>query len=370
MFSLVRRLRSRAGYELHLLRTRHTHWVVQSRDGKAGFGMFGDARAAAHFARHYLGDGEARSIRRGYHGFDFTRRAHALADEFGLAVLGRITAPRALAPDLLTLPSLIGLRLALPDSLEAFVRGLTSSAKSDMARVRIAGFRHEISRDPSLVPEFQQRFHEPSMRSRHGDDGYIFSTESLRESMTRDGAELLRIFRGDEWVAGLIAKAESDGYRMLRIGWRDGSRELLKGGVLGALYWGSVQRAYELRLPNVLTGASAPYLEDGLFYYKTKWGARLDRPESKYESWQLLLKPAHPACRKFLEARSLIVPDAGQGFVVLSHCDPEAIKGIDIHRDRISAWYRLQAERGSISVSDQLSEPILPASLAGWYTRP
>jgi hypothetical protein len=105
---------------------------------------------------------------------------------------------------------------------------------------------------------------------------------------------------------------------MGRLGWRDGSHEVLRGRVLGVLYWFVFRRARDSGYRRVDLGGTPPYLDDGVFRFKSRWNAELVPDRGNYGSYHLLIDPSHPDAIAFLSRCSMIIATPEQGFSVCS----------------------------------------------------
>ncbi len=363
MIHFLRRLRNHLGYRLFIERTRRTHRIVRRKDGSPGFTLFGNPLPLSHFARYYLEGDTADVVTPLRNGTNFTRLARQAAEESGLAVVALIKPPRDLAADLLTVPRFVDVCTALPESIEEYRRRMKETALADVRRIIKFGYEYQISRDPGLVSEFYHRYHRPSISSRHWDDAHILTEAGIAEMLAAEGGEFLRVMDGDTCVAMGLNRVEGDLYTLHRLGWRDACPELHKNGVVAAIYWFGAMRAYALGLRRLTPGGAAPYLEDGLLYCKAKWGSRLDWDRTCYDTWQLLLNPAHPQCRAFLSRCSLILRGPRGKFFIVSAKAPSECSQYAAHRDSICAWFRLRGE----PLAGRPASGLLPASLDPWF---
>ncbi len=336
----LRRLRQVTGYAWHRFKMRHTHWRVERRDGSAGFCAYGEERAVVHFARYYLGSADDVVVRRGWHRGDFTAHMRAMTRRYGLAVASDQEVPAGVAAEALAWPWLVAMTITLPATMAEYRRGLNDSAQADVKRIIKQGFRCEVSRDAAKAKEFYHRYYLPSMTSRHGADAYLFGEEDML-ALLMEGAFLLEVWRGEEWVSAVLCRHAAEGVAMLRLGWRNGDEDVYRQGAVAALYWLTVAWSVEHGARRLFLGGAAPYLEDGLLVFKSKWGARLDFDASDFNVWRVLTEPAHPVCRAFLATHSVVFKnEAAKRFEVLSGLAREEVNGAEQHA-QIAEWRRV-----------------------------
>lgn len=350
---LAGRLRSHAEGCLHV--------IVRSRSGGEGFAIFGGHRPRHYFSRLYLGAREHR-IRIGFHG-PATVSCRRLLRKYGLVVFCGDTTPPDLAGEALQTPGMMDLVMPMPAALEGALARWCRSAQADIKKVRRERFQYEVQTGDAWVHEFRGRFHDPSMAQRHEGEAYTASEHDLRQSARAQGAEFLRIVRDGVWVGGGLNRSTPEGYRMHRLGWRGGEPQLLKDGVVSAIYWFSIRRASELGHGVVLIGPVSPYLEDGLLFFKGKWGARFEPMSRKYGEFHLLVDPSHDTCRRFLATHSLLARGSNGDVIVYSARRPGEVNVPSSILAGISRWYRW-LERPDASAATSRAE--VPAPLRSW----
>lgn len=363
---LLRCLHSAAQVELFRWRARRTIHVVRRRDGAAGFAGVGDAGAHSWFMRRYLGEMSrpAVAVSSTWRSFGMAGQIGRLTRELGLVAMDPWAVPPALQAETLAFDLWTHLTIPLPASADQFVKELSHSAFENLRLIRKQGYRLETSDSSASVGEFYESFHRPSIQGRHGDEGLCSEPNELAQLLAQKGAEWIRIIRSDECVAMALGRATPSGYKLCRLGWRNGDPALLKAGVVAAIYWFGICRTRDLGLSQVLLGTATSSLEDGLFSYKTAWGGRLLPGQERIASKRLLIDPAHPAARRFLEKHSLLIRGADDRFIVLSSRRPAEVPAYRGQSAFIAAWFRLRP-----SPLPAVAHPAspLPVSLRRWF---
>jgi hypothetical protein len=292
----------------------HTYKVLSSKGTSDAFALFGDRNSQPHFERVYLGGGNI-TARSGLCLGDWSGLARKLVKQHGLVVIAGTQPPPSLRPNLLRVPRFVALSADVGESEDALYHSLHESARYDVRKAR-QGFQIEVHRDVSWVEEFCQRYHERAITLRHGAEGFLQSVQDMQRLILEHNNEFVCVTHNGERLAAVLAQPESGCYRMGRLGWRDADPDLLRRRVLGALYWFTFVRARELGLSQVKMGGTPPYLEDGVFRFKTRWNATLDRKDTQFGEYSLLLDPAHPKATAFLALHSLLAFDEENGFLV------------------------------------------------------
>lgn len=363
-------MRSQVGYRVSRWRVAHTCVVVRRVADGAGFAYFGEVRAAAHFAPRYLGGSEAGGWRCERVGVwpwvGRARLARGLARRYGLVVFERTPPPPGLKGETFLLPTMVEMTASLPATFAEFLAGLPSSAKADLRKHKRRGWTISVGRDPAGVADFHRDYYVPSMRSRYGEDAYVFGSSVLEDCLTRKGGEFIGVHEGDRLIAGLFCRPEERGssLRFAQLAWLGGDEALYRSGVIGQLYVAAIERAFFHGARKVNFGPVSPYLEDGLMAYKTKWGGRLRAETSFHEDRAVLLDPRVGVCREFLDTHSLLLKaPGGERFAAFMGGKVVAERMAEIQADALDGRWRL------VDSADEAGEGPgwLPAGFARWY---
>lgn len=167
-----------------------------------------------------------------------------------------------------------------------------------MRKIRKSGLTRRITRDPGAIHEFYVDMYAPYIRRRFG-DGAIIATESRVMKHARSGA-LLQILRGTEVVAGTVLQRRDDLLRSLWMGMRhaDGGQS---SGVTSALYYHTINYAFDERIRRVDFCGSRPLLSDGVYATKRRWGASV-YDDFSLESLLILPDNLNTGVQAFLRA--------------------------------------------------------------------
>jgi Acetyltransferase (GNAT) domain len=290
-------------------RLRLWHDFLLDQDRGTGHGFASDLPGIdrLRFARLYLGSASLQSTRvRSILGFHpiVTQR---LARTHGLVVLSAPLCHQS--PSLLKVPRFIQLRLDLGIDETSFFEALPKDRRAGIRRVLAAGFRPEYCTDPGWSEEFHDFYHRPAVRSSHGDEGYVMTSEQIRHSIAQEGAEFLRICLDSQCVAAGTAMRCGDTYQLCRPGWLHGDPAWLRRGVQVARIWFAAQRARELGCRFLALGGTPPFVDDGVFQFKFRWHPRLDMEGSRWGHHHLLMDPRHAGVQRFVRSHPLLAWD-------------------------------------------------------------
>jgi hypothetical protein len=197
----------------------------------------------------------------------------------------------------------------------------TKTAKHNAKIVRDNELTWSVSHDLRDCDAFIATMYEPYLAARHGTRGIRKEPYRVRRQF-RQGALLLVHHRGEP-VAGGTLMVDASVLRSGVLGTADGGKNLLKLGVVSALYLFGAEYARQLGLDRFNLGASNPSLADGVLVHKFAWGGRVvDRNES-FRDYVLGWSEPTAAVVELLAHTPLIFRDA-EGLSVLAAVTPPA----------------------------------------------
>jgi hypothetical protein len=342
--------------------SRRGHILMGTSDGREAFALFGGFRARHRFGALYLPPLARSRTRLIVHHPATADYCRGLVERYGLVVFCGDSAPPELAADLLSLPLSVDMEMPTPSAFEGPGAPWSGSAKANIAKVKRGRFVFDVVDGGEWIQEFHRRMFRPSMRRRHGARAYMDSQGALARYAQAAGGELLRVFRNGQWVAASINQSTLDGYRQIKLGWLDGDEGLLKSGIVSALYWFNFRRAADLGHRRILFGSVEPCLEDGVLLYKSHWGAGLCADSRFFGEFRLLLEPSHPACRRFLQAHSLVTKGTDGDFIVFSGRSPDTVYVSPAVLGGIKRWYRWRDLPAAVAAvaSEEVPRPLRP----------
>lgn len=168
------------------------------------------------------------------------------------------------------MPPLVSSWMHVPDDLKTFSRTHSNTA-SDIRRVRIKKYEWKYSREKADFDLFYDQFHVPYINTRYGASAHVAPRWLLRNTF-RHGL-IMWVCRNGERLAGDLIRVNGRELSPIVTGMREGRPEMLKEGVLSALYVHSMDLARQLGCTKINLGGSHSSLHDGVFRYKNKWGS-------------------------------------------------------------------------------------------------
>lgn len=134
------------------------------------------------------------------------------ARRWGLVVLPEDGVPAALGAWTLAIPRAVSLVIDLRKDEATFLASLRGERRTRVRSVLAQGFGYEILHDPAWASEFHRRYHEPSIRSRHGAEGFVMPAAQLAQAVATGGTEFLRILRNHHCVGAGTCRRDGTRY--------------------------------------------------------------------------------------------------------------------------------------------------------------
>lgn len=291
------------------------------------------------------------------------RAALSLRRRLGLVIL--LDPPAALRQHLLRVPRFVQFRLDLRCDTMAFLATLPADRRQRIRRLESEGLSAVVSRDAGWAEEFHARFHQPAVRASHGHEGYVMTIDEIYKSIHSGGAEFLKIYLGSQCIAAGTCRQIGSVYHLERPGWLDGDASWLRKGVQIARVWFAAERARALGCRDLMLGGTPPFLEDGVFRFKARWGARVDLEASVWGDHCLMMDPCSGTVRRFLDRCSVIVRADDGRLLVCSARSVDAIDWPAKLRPQIHGFLRLRSPQELVGRSR--FNTVMGACLADWF---
>ena len=158
--------------------------------------------------------------------------------------------------------------------------------KEDLRRIRKNKLEYEVTTDERRIADFHRNMYVPYIKNAFGPSALYHSLSALEKS--RGTIELLVIKKDENPIAGQILVHEDAGVRTREIGVKNGDRQFVKLGAMGAIYYFGLLHLQKKGYRSVSLGGSRAWLNDGVIRFKKKWGMRLEKP---WPSGLLLIAP-------------------------------------------------------------------------------
>jgi hypothetical protein len=166
--------------------------------------------------------------------------------------------------------------LDLPDSLDDLLVGRRIA--QNRRRIRKAerqGLRYRFSQSLIDLRFFYNEMYLPSVKRRHAEMAKLSSFQDHKCWLKHGG--LLLVSQNDGPIGGSIIAQSSKVCRGIEYGILHCDSALMKKGAASLVIWCSLLWAKEQCATQFDLGGSDPWCSSGIFQYKSRWGARVER---------------------------------------------------------------------------------------------
>jgi len=163
------------------------------------------------------------------------------------------------------------MQLEISEPLEVFFKHLKKSTKDDIRKIKKYGFTYEFTSDPKKFELFYQNIYLPFILDRHGKQVLPEAIDYLEIKTMFEKGRLLLVKENREIISGFVIYSQSKTAVFMYAGVKLEPDYLTKSAG-SALYYFFINWAKKQGFKVLKFGGARPFLEDGLFRYKRKWG--------------------------------------------------------------------------------------------------
>jgi len=187
----------------------------------------------------------------------------------------------------LEIPDWMNMVVELADDWDGVVRSFRHTTRNnDLRIIRRNDYRFEVSNERRLIEQFYDDMYIPYVTSRHKGDS-VFAPRKHVIRQAKQG-KLLHVLRGEQLVAAGVVFPGRDILYFLWMGLPPDCLDRPPEGAISALYYFGIKYAFDNDYKAVDFTGTRPFLNDGAFRFKRKWGALV---EDTFSPSSILVKP-------------------------------------------------------------------------------
>lgn len=209
-----------------------------------------------------------------------------------------------------TIPEWIGMELDTSIPLFHIHKNFSRGAKDDIKKIDRFGFQYEVTTDPNKFDFFYNKMFLPHIIKAHGEETLETYIRYIKSLTNR--SKLLLVKMDDAYLCGGLIQHNKNKLRLPSMGVLDSNEEIIKKRVISALYYFHILDAKENNIDSVDFGETRPFLNDGGFQFKRKWGMKA--VPTKFESSVIGFKICkfNSAIEEFLKNNPMILEIDGK----------------------------------------------------------
>lgn len=173
--------------------------------------------------------------------------------------------------------------------------------KDILRRIKKYGLNVEKGFSEQDFAFFYEKMHKPYVESRHKCSAIVENYRKMLYDFKKKNSTIYFIVQDGVRIAGLYEQNGNEGPHMYAVGIINGSHEIMKMGVIGALYYYALVDHMKNNINRVSIGGTSPLLMDGLTRYKLSLGAKISEMQHQKNLLLKLLPMKNvPALRNLL----------------------------------------------------------------------
>jgi len=181
--------------------------------------------------------------------------------------------------DYMIMPEWVSMSLNLNRSLEDLKNKVFShNVRREIKKASKNNYSYKIYQDIDKLNEFFYQMYLPYNKKRHGESALISNFQSIR-FLFEINYKLMMFKQNNDDVSGWLFLLKNKRFRAKYLGILDDKTYLLKKELGAASFYFSIQWAKKQGANVIDFGATRPFLNDGSFIYKKKWGTTIQRAE-------------------------------------------------------------------------------------------
>ena len=241
--------------------------------------------------------------------------------------------------DVLALPEWISFCRDEPPDFENATKfgDLNRELRSNIVKLHKNAFSYRISDNIKDFNLFYYDMYLPYVKKRYDNSAIICRKNTLKKYFNH-GGRLIFIEKDDEKIAGALCYTTKNTAYFHKLGVINGEIKYLRVGAITALYYFWMDWARNNGYKRIDFGAARPFIRDGIFKFKRKWGMGIHKNADSHSFFYLRVTKFTPAVFSFLKANPLVFLNNGRlnGFIFSDSDKP--LTALDVWNHHKSFW--------------------------------
>jgi len=239
------------------------------------------------------------------------------------------------SPYVITSPSFIRQVLELPDEINCLLE------KPEMRRIRRQlnraqrfGFKSQFCKSKQDFDFYYWKMYIPYIQNRFGDTAVLESYEVQFQEFLRGG--LILVMRSGVPISGMLTRILDNNCYYINVGVLESDLHLLDDGLFSYNLWELIKWGHQLGARWVDFGGSFAFQSDGVFQYKSNWGAEIFSSRFAIEELVFLMNEPSSEFIDCMNNKGIIHQHQGKFYQAhffnnpLDHLDPDLDKQLRI----------------------------------------
>lgn len=203
----------------------------------------------------------------------------------------------------LIIPEYVSFHLDTTISLKEILDTISPDKRRDIEKAKRTGYTYEVRSDRKAFKIFYFQMYLPYMEWKHKNSDRIASYNTIRH-LAAQGSELLIIKLGNDAIFGGMFLREKNMLKTHYAALMDGKFDHLHNGIMAISYYFLIEIAKKYHCRSIDFGTAPPFLNDGLYMYKNKWGMKISKTSPSFSDvFAVKINKNDPVSKKMLTAQ-------------------------------------------------------------------
>jgi hypothetical protein len=210
------------------------------------------------------------------------------------------------------IPEWISSTLDISGSFENINKKFSKSIKEDIRKIKKHGYTCEISGDPEKLKMFYHKMYIPYITWKYGEFGRYANFFTIKHFFER-GSKILFIKKDNEYMFGGLFLENKNRVFATYAGVMEGKFDSIQNGVIAGSYYYLIKHSKKIGANVVDLGSCRPFVNDGVFSYKRKWGTNIEKTGSENpEIYSLKVLNKNKGIETFLSSNPFVTIENNQ----------------------------------------------------------
>jgi len=229
------------------------------------------------------------------------------------------------------IPKWILFNLDISKSMPALMKEIKNdSLDNNLRRMNKRDFSFDITRDLDKFDFFYHRMYLPHAEKRFGKRSWIFEYHRIKRLL--ENGCLLLVKLNNKYLAGALLLERGKNMFSHSLGVKDGDMKYVEQGAITATYYFTIQWAKDQGFEEIEFGYSRPFLRDGVFIYKKRWGMAVKNQDRSmvWGGYGMRIHHFTKSTRSFLTENPFIFVDGDsiKGLMLSDQKEPLTAKNV------------------------------------------
>jgi len=211
---------------------------------------------------------------------------------------------------LFIIPEWVNMIVDTTKSLSEIHDNFSRGAKKDIKKIEKYDYTYEVTKDPEKLKNFYNNMFLPYMLNRHGENILNTYLRFVKQLIKKDSVLLLK--EGDKYICGGLIEVKRKNAILPSMGLLNSDVRLLTKCAISALYYFHIIFAKNNNIKSLNYGDTRPFLNDGGFQFKRKWGMNLVLSKFEHGVFGFQICKYNDASKSFLMNNPFIIINKNQ----------------------------------------------------------